>query len=329
MSQNIVGLFEDAKDAKRALDDLMKQGFGRNDVLALTSAKESADALRELSARIGEPDIRFYQEGVKRGGTLVVVEAASAKAQQAATILRKYKMVDVDARLAEYRTAGADVALRDYGDEDLVLPVVEEQINVAKRDVERGRMRVYTRVTERPVEEQVTLREERVNVERRPVDRAVTAADTLFKEQSFEVKATGEEAVVQKTSRVIEEVVVGKEMTERTETIRDSVRRTDVEVDQMENQQAVGASRTPGYESFDQDFRTYYTSTLAKSGYTYEQYAPVFRYGYDMRNDKRFAGKDWNVVEHDVRTSWEEGNPGTWEQFKDGIRYAWNRATNK
>jgi uncharacterized protein (TIGR02271 family) len=326
MSRTVVGLFEDRDEAQRAVDELMRGGFGRDEVITITSAAESADALRDLPARIGEPDIRFYQEGVRRGGALVVVETADNKAQQAAAILNRYNIIDVDARSAEYRASGGDFQLRAYGDEDVVLPVVEEQIQIGKRQVQGGRMRIYTRITERPVEEQVTLREERVNVERRPVDRPVTDADKLFQEKNFEVTATSEEAVVQKTARVVEEVVVNKQASEHTETVRDTVRRQDVEVGRVEGQQAVGAS---GYEVFDNDFRNYYQSNLASSGYRYEQVAPVFRYGYDLRNDQRYAGKEWGAVEADARRSWEERNPGTWEQFKDSIRYAWNRATGQ
>jgi len=36
--------------------------------------------------------------------------------------------------------------------------------------------------------------------------------------------------VVAKTARVVEEVVVGRETTERTETVKDTVRREEVEV---------------------------------------------------------------------------------------------------
>ena len=100
------------------------------------------------------------------------------------------------------------------------------------------------------------------------------------------------------------------------------MRRQDVEVEQTGA--TTGAS---GYEAFDSDFRTYYTSNLAKSGRTYEQYAPGFRYGYDLRSDKRFAGKQWNAIEADVRRDWESRNQGPWEQFKDSVRYAWDRAT--
>jgi uncharacterized protein (TIGR02271 family) len=91
---------------------------------------------------------------------------------------------------------------------------------------------VRSYVLERPVEQDVTLREERVEVERRPVDRPVgTVPADAFRERSIEVTATGEEAVVQKDARVIEEVVVRKQAEERTETVRDTVRKTEVEVE--------------------------------------------------------------------------------------------------
>ena len=69
---------------------------------------------------------------------------------------------------------------------------------------------------------------------RRPVSRAATAADfAVGSAGTIELNATGEEAVVGKTARVVEEVLVGKSSSERTEAIHDSVRRTEVEVEQV------------------------------------------------------------------------------------------------
>ena len=91
-------------------------------------------------------------------------------------------------------------------------------------------MRSY--VVERPVEEQVRLHEERITIERRPVDRAATAADlNPFQERTIEARATAEEAVVSRTARVVEEIGIRKEVADRTETVRDTVRKTEVEVD--------------------------------------------------------------------------------------------------
>ena len=101
---------------------------------------------------------------------------------------------------------------------------------VGKTAVESGRVRVYGRVSEKPVEQSVRLRDERINVERRAVDRPVTDADRKD-DVMIEVTEVREEPVVGKQERVVEEIVVGKTAEERTETVRDKVRRKDVEVE--------------------------------------------------------------------------------------------------
>ena len=114
------------------------------------------------------------------------------------------------------------------------VPVVEEEIRIGKRTVERGGVRVETHVEEKPVEETVTLREERVTVDRNPVDRPATEEDIdAATRGTIEVTERNEEPVVDKRARVVEEVVVSKEVDERTETVRDKVRRTEVEVEKL------------------------------------------------------------------------------------------------
>jgi uncharacterized protein (TIGR02271 family) len=112
-----------------------------------------------------------------------------------------------------------------------VIPVVEEELEVGKRQVDLGAVRVVSRMVETPVTESVTLREERANIERRPVDRPASEADLAgLRDESIEVRETAEKAVVNKTARVVEEVTVGKTATEHTEQVSDSVRRTVVDV---------------------------------------------------------------------------------------------------
>jgi len=135
---------------------------------------------------------------------------------------------------AATESARAGTATAGATGQETTLPVIEEQLKVGKREVRGGGVRVYTRTTERPVEEQVNLREERATVERRPVDRPVSETDSVgFQDKTLEVRETMEEPVVSKTARVVEEVVVGKEVRERTETVGDIVRRTDVEIEQL------------------------------------------------------------------------------------------------
>ena len=143
-------------------------------------------------------------------------------------------------------SGGFQSGARDVGADqgEVSIPIVEEQIRVGTREVESGGVRVDTRVEETPVREQVNLRDEQVRVERRPVDQSVDASTVTdaFREGTFEVRERDQEAVVQKDARVVEEVVINKDVQQRTETVEDTVRRTDVDVQQMS-----GDTRSTGY----------------------------------------------------------------------------------
>jgi uncharacterized protein (TIGR02271 family) len=121
-------------------------------------------------------------------------------------------------------------ALRSDRDED-VIPVVEEQLRVGKRGVNLGRVRVRSYVVEEPVNESVNLRDERVVVERRPVDRTLSGTEANFTDRVIEAEEHAEEAVISKEARVKEEIALRREAEERTETVSDTVRRTEVEIE--------------------------------------------------------------------------------------------------
>ncbi len=129
---------------------------------------------------------------------------------------------------------------RVASDREEVIPIAEEQVHVGKRAVERGRVRVHSYVVETPVEETVSLRDETVSVERRAVDRPVgeVPADA-FRDRDIEVTETDEQAVVGKEARIVEELVVRKDVATETETVRDTVRRTEVEIDDTRTDAAV------------------------------------------------------------------------------------------
>jgi stress response protein YsnF len=121
------------------------------------------------------------------------------------------------------------------GSEETV-QVVEEEVSVGKRKVANGGVRVTSSVSERPVKETVQLREEHVEAERRSADRKLSAdeAEAAFKEKTVEMMGTSEEAEIRKEARVVGEVSLSKETKERQQTVRDTVRRTDVEVEKIE-----------------------------------------------------------------------------------------------
>ncbi len=209
------------------------------------------------------------------------------------------------------------------------IPVVEEELQVGKRAVQRGGVRIYSRTSDRPVEENVQLREEHVEVNRQPVNRPASEADfRAGREQVIEVAEYAEEPVVAKQARVVEEVSVNKEASERTETIRDTVRRTDVQVENLSGSNAQAG--TAGQTSYDDDFRKDFSSRYASTGGTYDDYAPGYRYGSEIANDPRYKGQDYSTIESQLRDDYTRRNPNSsWERVKDSVRYGWDKVTGK
>ena len=115
------------------------------------------------------------------------------------------------------------------------MQAVEEELSVGKRKVATGGVRVTSSVSETPVEESVTLREEQVEAKRRPADRKLSPeeAEAAFEGKTVELLGTSEEATVRKEARVVGEVALGKQVAEREETVKDTVRRTEVEVEEI------------------------------------------------------------------------------------------------
>lgn len=202
------------------------------------------------NAFVPDDDRHTYEEGVRRGGFLLTADVNDDNIDAAVRVLEESDSIDVDDRAQQWKSSGWDhtpaaavgagVGAAAYGSDrtgtdvegEQSIPIVEEQLIVGKREVDRGGARVRSYITETAVHEQVRLRDEKINVQRRAVDRPLTDADDAFRERTIEVTATGEEAVVGKTARVVEEVVVSKTAGEHVEQIDDTVRRTEVEIDE-------------------------------------------------------------------------------------------------
>jgi stress response protein YsnF len=126
-------------------------------------------------------------------------------------------------------------------EEERIIPIVKEELEVGKRRTEqRHRVRVYP--VERRVQEQVDLRDETVVIERRPTSGRAAGPEDL-RAREVEIIERHEEPVVAKTARAVEEVVVRKDVRNRTETIEDTVRETNVEVDREDGRSASRGSR--------------------------------------------------------------------------------------
>jgi uncharacterized protein (TIGR02271 family) len=282
MMQTIIAHFDSRSDAQQAVQALTEAGVSQSAIRLLPEAETTSyqrtdersayDHTRDeggfwsslSDTSLPEEDRYSYAEGMSRGGTTLAVTAEEAQVERVADIVERYGAVDMDERENTWRNegwagytaasgtqagasvgaAGATAETRSSGNAEDVIPIVEEQLRVGKRQVNHGRVRIRSFVVETPVQEQVSLREEHVHVERRPVDRAVTGDENLFQERTIEAEERSEEAVVSKQTRVKEELVIRKDAEERTETVSDTVRRTEVDVEDERSAQATRTGTT-------------------------------------------------------------------------------------
>jgi uncharacterized protein (TIGR02271 family) len=268
--RTLTAFFRDRSDAEEATRDLIAAGIAESNVRLVPGAESDnvaatdVDAGRGFWASLGDfffpaEDRAVYAEGLRRGGYLVTVDAVTqAQHDKAVDILDDEGTIDVDEWADSWRAEGwtaneyttverdreplspsaaqaasttEDAFAADRSGDGNVIPVVEEQLRVGKRDVNSGNVRVRSYVVETPVSQTVTLRDDNVSVERRNVDRPLTDGDAAFQDRTIEAEEHREEAVVSKDARVKEEVVLRKTEGQRTETIDDKVRHTKVEVE--------------------------------------------------------------------------------------------------
>jgi uncharacterized protein (TIGR02271 family) len=170
--------------------------------------------------------------------------------------------------------------------EEVVVPLIQEDLTVGTREVEAGGVRVTSHVREFPVEKQVTIHEERVTVERRTVDRPLDEEPAAFRDQDLEVRGITEEPVIRKRARVTEEIRLHKDRSEQLQNVDDTVRHTEIAVTDLPAQQ---------------DFSTQAHALGEELHY-------------------RSTGRDFAAVEAEAKAAWERERPGTWDRVRDAVR---------
>ncbi|MDB5797826.1 MAG: hypothetical protein JWP36_1728 [Paucimonas sp.] len=75
----------------------------------------------------------------------------------------------------------------------------------------------------------------------------------------------------------------------------------------------------------DADYRTHWQKSAHMLEGRYEDFAPAYRFGADLRNNDTLKGyHSWNEVEPEARRNWESGNEGSaWEKAKEAVRFGW------
>jgi len=288
--KDLVGFYQNRDTAERVKNDLLAAGFDRDDITIYDhTGKDEASVWEEIKNAFGHTDAddqRLYAEATRRGAVAAGLSFDHDDVpERALQIMQKYQPIDLEGQAARGRQQ-PQTQRAGQAQGSQVVPVVEEQLKVGKRAVGSAGIRIHNRVTEKPVAEQVRLREEQVRVERRPVDRPLSDADKAFRGESISVPVTREEAVV-----------IKKDVQERSETVRDKVRRSDVEVERTGTQ---------------------------GDGQIAEKFAQ------ECAMNQSYRGRDWKAIEPEVRQNFEKRYPGSrWEQFKDAISRQYESARQR
>ena len=227
MSTTVIAMYDNADKAQQVVNEIVHAGVSRDAVDVLQGNGSSAVAGKLTELGLEQQEAAVYAEVIGKGGAMVTVDTPEERAGNAQEIMNRFGPRDLEQLLEE---AGGS----QQGQESV--PIVEEQVSVGKRKVMRGGMRVISKVSERPVEETVRLREEKVDVEQNRADRKLSPeeAEKAFEEKTVELTETAEEAVISKEARVVGEVSLSKTATEREETVEATARRTDVKVEEIQ-----------------------------------------------------------------------------------------------
>lgn len=254
--EKIVTLYDNAEHADAARHDLESAGFPSSEISIINtkSIGMPSEKLREpglwhrlFGREIQQHEATIYGKSVESGGVVLTVRVPETDVSRATTILKAHQSVDLLKRAEEQgllHTAPRAAAATSPLPTEEVLALAEEQINVGKRFVQEGATRIRRFVIETPVEAQVTLHEEHARIFRR----AVTEPDYLrgldWADKIIEIAEMTEEPVVTKSVHVAEEVVIQREGSDQVRTLRDKVRRQQVQVEHVEGTEHAAKAAT-------------------------------------------------------------------------------------
>jgi uncharacterized protein (TIGR02271 family) len=247
MDYTVIGFFNEKDEAQKASQKLHNDGFTETQVDISPFRTEGTYTGKDYEYEEEENTSGFWgrlfgddddsRERHSRVGarTNVVTVYASNKdqAEKAVSILDSFGALDVDdydKKISTLNNRDAVEGNKNLSNSDESIQVMKEDIAIGKREVETGGVRIKTRIIEKPVEETIRLRDERVYVTRKPMNKEVSNADA-FKDKTIEMRARSEEAVVEKTTKVVEEIAIDKDVAQHEETVSDTVRETEVDID--------------------------------------------------------------------------------------------------
>jgi uncharacterized protein (TIGR02271 family) len=265
--ETLVAVYDTAAHADAAVKALKAAGFHESDIsvfdqdrlkagkAALSAGvKETGLWNRLFGADVYEHEAAIYGQTVQEGGVVISLRVPESEVAHARAVLDIHRPVDVHDRavttgiapaahvetvekkleavpLAEVQKVAVSPKLAAAQPD--VLRLAEEQLQVGKEMAETGRTRVRRFVTEKEVSADVTLHEEHAEVIRKAINDPKFVGDIDWADEEIEAIETAEHALVNKTARIVEEVSLKKVGADHVETIKDKIRRQQVEIERL------------------------------------------------------------------------------------------------
>ena len=267
----IAGVFENERDARRALDALRQAGFGYDQVGVATQGQNNVNLLNDLTGLGVSQDFASYYDQQYKNGRTVVSVRPDGREDEAHNILHQYGAYDyehqsgynqtdttnaqtytnnqtnvndaqaVTNRVDTAATSGqvADRTDTDYAQDEYHQPrslrLREEQLNVTKDRVQSGEVGLHKEVVSEQKTVNVPVTHEEVVIERHPVTDGRVDDTPIGEGETIRVPVSEEQVNVSKDTVVTGEVGIGKRAVQENQQVTDTVRREEARMDQTGN----------------------------------------------------------------------------------------------
>ncbi len=265
----IAGVFENERDARRALDALKQAGFGYDQVGVATQGQKNVNLLDDLTnLGVSRDNASYYAQEYKNGRTVVSVRP-DGRDQEAHDLLHQYGGYDFEHQTGYTQTGRTDAQTltnaqtnvdttqsagtfnranqgqmvdrtdTDYAQDEYHQPrslrLREEQLNVSKERVQSGEVNLRKEVISEQKTVNVPVTHEEVVIERHAVTDGSIDNTPIGEGETIRVPVSEEQVNVSKDTVVTGEVGISKRAVQETQQVTDTVRREEARIDQQGN----------------------------------------------------------------------------------------------
>jgi uncharacterized protein (TIGR02271 family) len=201
--------------------------------------EKTGDALGIPSGRVQADLERFRTFMEERGGETsgwrgeIRNEETAYSSSMVPGGQRVHEQTEDRLRETESGVEGQKIGVEQHlGKANVEVPLSEEEVNVGKRTVSAGDIKIHKKTTTEQVNVPVELKREDAVIERVPAHEMQEGGKEPFQEEHVEVPLSREEPVVEKKTHLTGGVRVRKTEGIEQRTVQENVRREEVDIDE-------------------------------------------------------------------------------------------------